>query len=321
MNDLPADAARLLEVARDAMSPTDEDRQRVRRNVLAATAAAAAVGAGAHASASASASVGGGSVAAGSTLKVGSGAGALLSGGAKWLLAAALTGTVASASVYTANKHADRVAQQRDMAAAPANSRHAIAARHAQPLAETTHGDGAATAAANAAATVPGAQLDPAAMAPVAATAARTDAPVPTQAHGRVSVPGSMARPLPHRSVHQPHLTAAELATVATAPTAPATAAPQVAASPRIEEELDLVRQASVALREGRAQAALALLREHTARFPSGMLSEERDGLLVLSLCATGERAEAERAAAIFLARSAHSPLAAHVRKGCPSTP
>ncbi|HEX7476405.1 MAG TPA: hypothetical protein VF331_01225 [Polyangiales bacterium] len=319
MNDLPADAARLLEVARDAMSPTDEDRQRVRRNVLAATAAAVAVGAGAHASASAS--LGGSSVAAGSTLKVGSGAGALLSGGAKWLLAAALTGTVASASVYTANKHADRVAQQRDMAAAPANSRHAIAARHAQPLAETTHGDSTAAAAANASATVPSAQLDPAAMAPVAAPATPTDAPVPTQAHGRISVPGSMARPLPHRSVHQPHLTAAELATVATTPTAAATAAPQAAASPRIEEELDLVRQASVALREGRAQAALALLREHAARFPSGMLSEERDGLRVLSLCAAGERAEAERAAAIFLARSAHSPLAAHVRKGCPSTP
>jgi hypothetical protein len=295
MNDLPPDALQLLDVARDAMTPSNEDRVRVRRNLLAATAALTAAG-GVHASASAS------SMTAGSTLKAGTGLAAWLGGGAKWIVAAALTGSVASVAYYQLD------AKQAD------------AARTQQArVTRGVHADSAAPGEAIGA-TQP---VTPSSVPVAQPQQAPAIAPTNTADDGLATIPTHA------RSVHALQLTTTKSQAVREHSQAGATtAAPSVTASesqgaarPQIEEEIRLVRSASVALREGRAQAALELLRQHAARFPSGMMSEERDGLRVLSLCAAGERDAAARAAAIFLARSPHSPLAAHVRKGCESAP
>lgn len=82
-----------------------------------------------------------------------------------------------------------------------------------------------------------------------------------------------------------------------------------------VSAELALLGQAQRALREGRAQAALELAREHAQRFPAGALHEEQRGIETLARCLLGERPEASARA--FLERAPSSPLAARVRKEC----
>ena len=61
-------------------------------------------------------------------------------------------------------------------------------------------------------------------------------------------------------------------------------------------EESRLLRSAQVDLQAHRADAAMRSLDEHAARFPAGVLREERLTLRVLVLCETGEIADARRA-------------------------
>lgn len=62
-----------------------------------------------------------------------------------------------------------------------------------------------------------------------------------------------------------------------------------------LAEEVALVRAARKALRDGQPAQALASLSTHATRFPRGVLREERMTLQVLSLCATGDVAQARR--------------------------
>lgn len=87
-----------------------------------------------------------------------------------------------------------------------------------------------------------------------------------------------------------------------------------------LAEELSLLSQAQAALRAGQQARALSLANEHAARFPRGVMSEERMGVAALAQCelAKGQPEEAHRQQARrFLELAARSPLAARVRKAC----
>jgi hypothetical protein len=81
--------------------------------------------------------------------------------------------------------------------------------------------------------------------------------------------------------------------------------------------ELELMRRALAALNAGSTSTALALLDEHAARHPHGMLRAERLGLRVVALCASGQRSEGERERRAFLREFGELPIARRVRGAC----
>ena len=83
-----------------------------------------------------------------------------------------------------------------------------------------------------------------------------------------------------------------------------------------LEGEARLLEQADADLRRGDANAALARLAEHAAKYPTGALREEREGIRVVALCRAG-REEGKLAAQRFLARSPRSALATRIRVVC----
>jgi hypothetical protein len=91
---------------------------------------------------------------------------------------------------------------------------------------------------------------------------------------------------------------------------------PPLAAS--LEQETALLEQAQAALRRGAPQRALALLAEHTWRFPSGHLTESREVARILALCQAGNATQARAQADRFLAARPGSPFSARVRASCP---
>jgi hypothetical protein len=88
-----------------------------------------------------------------------------------------------------------------------------------------------------------------------------------------------------------------------------------------LEEETRGWNQADDALKRGDPDTALRLLREQSARFPSGALTLERAAERVFALCAAGRRDEARQAASDFLQRENVGPLAARVRAACGNAP
>jgi hypothetical protein len=81
--------------------------------------------------------------------------------------------------------------------------------------------------------------------------------------------------------------------------------------------ELALLREVHGALRDGDAPRAERWIDEHAARFPDGVLREEREAARVLSLCAKGRTAEARAEADRFLAANPRSVQADRVRGSC----
>ena len=84
-----------------------------------------------------------------------------------------------------------------------------------------------------------------------------------------------------------------------------------------VAAETELLREADASLRAGNGARALTLLNEHAARFPSGILVEEREAERVAVLCALGRSAEARESATAFLRDHARSPLSVRVRGSC----
>ena len=76
-------------------------------------------------------------------------------------------------------------------------------------------------------------------------------------------------------------------------------------------------RGAKRALTADNPHVALERLRAHRARFEHGLLREERRGLQVLALCASGAVADGTRLRDAFLRDSPRSVLAARVRSAC----
>jgi hypothetical protein len=80
---------------------------------------------------------------------------------------------------------------------------------------------------------------------------------------------------------------------------------------------MQLLREAQGALRGGDASTALSVLDRHEARFPHGVLSEERQAAQVVALCELGRIAEACERRRAFLATSPRSPQGGRVRAAC----
>lgn len=81
-----------------------------------------------------------------------------------------------------------------------------------------------------------------------------------------------------------------------------------------LREESRLLGEARDALRDGDATRALGLLEQLRARFPGGMLAQEREALTIEALARSGRRGDAAVRAAAFLRAYPASPLGARVQ-------
>jgi hypothetical protein len=88
-------------------------------------------------------------------------------------------------------------------------------------------------------------------------------------------------------------------------------------ATPDLEGEVSLLEAADAELRRGDADAALARLAEHAARYPSGALVYEREGVRAIALCRSGRLVEGRAVADRFLGSARKSSLANRVRTAC----
>jgi hypothetical protein len=100
---------------------------------------------------------------------------------------------------------------------------------------------------------------------------------------------------------------AASPAVVVSAPAAPAVSGPD------LEREVARLREAHVALRDGKPAEAMNLLDEEQP----DVLVEERAAMRVFALCRMGRREEARAEAALFLQRWPRSPQAGRVKAAC----
>jgi hypothetical protein len=82
-------------------------------------------------------------------------------------------------------------------------------------------------------------------------------------------------------------------------------------------DELGLVRAMQQALRSGDARRALALAGEHTRRFPSGTLAEEREGVRAVAQCQLATPSARATILETFTRRHPSSPYAARVTAVC----
>jgi hypothetical protein len=89
------------------------------------------------------------------------------------------------------------------------------------------------------------------------------------------------------------------------------------ARSADLEGEMKLLRTADAALRRGDSAAAIAALNKHAALYPTGVLSQEREGVRAIALCTGGSLSQGQSAAQRFLAHAAKSPLASRIRSAC----
>jgi hypothetical protein len=88
-------------------------------------------------------------------------------------------------------------------------------------------------------------------------------------------------------------------------------------AVPEASDDLDLLSRARQALASHQAQIALALLDEHSTRFPRSEYGEERSYTRVRAFCELGRTPEARLEAEGFLRAWPSSMYAAGVRRSC----
>lgn len=86
-----------------------------------------------------------------------------------------------------------------------------------------------------------------------------------------------------------------------------------------IRQEVALLSKAQAALSRGRPQEALEALAEHAARFPRGVLTEERAATRARTLCALGRRQEAEAELKRIERLNPASAYLARARESCGS--
>jgi len=84
--------------------------------------------------------------------------------------------------------------------------------------------------------------------------------------------------------------------------------------------EIELVERVHLACARHDYGVALALIQEHTRRFPHGPLAEEREALRIEALAGLGSTDEARRHAAVFATRFPRSVLLSRVREALKET-
>ena len=88
---------------------------------------------------------------------------------------------------------------------------------------------------------------------------------------------------------------------------------------PSLASEVESLREAHTALREGKANEALDALDRDAAPADSSALDQERAAVRIFALCRLGQTDEARQLAGEFLAKWPSSPHAPRVRTACPS--
>lgn len=285
MNDLDHDARALLRASRDGDRPSEIERARVRRKLMAAIGGAGTAGSAGTAHASAHAARG--------AVKLGAGAGGKL-------VASLLIVTAAASGVAlwsNARVHAPVAAPAPSIAPGP------IVTAPVQPSAQSAQ-----------------VAVEPPDAPHVAAESAHA-----TRAHEHSHAGQSASRERTHANAShadavpandEPPLAADALAPqVASAP--PATQAPMPGTQDALSRELALISQAQRAVRAGQSERALQLLQRHAAEFPAGALLQERFATQALALCALGRVAEGQRAIGELARISASSPLLGSARRSC----
>ncbi len=92
---------------------------------------------------------------------------------------------------------------------------------------------------------------------------------------------------------------------------------PEVRVDDTLAAEVQALRDAHRALKDGDAVRALALLDAAPSDQTRGGLSAEREAARIVALCAAGRIADARRHADVSLARHPSSPLSGRVRRSC----
>jgi hypothetical protein len=93
----------------------------------------------------------------------------------------------------------------------------------------------------------------------------------------------------------------------------------KVPEGPSLASEVESLREAHTALREGKANEALDVLDRDAAPADSSALDQERAAVRIFALCRLGQTDEARRLAGEFLTKWPSSPHAPRVRTACPS--
>ncbi len=290
MNDLTPEDDALLRQARTGDMPTAEDQARVKRKLLLQLGVGVAVGT------SATSASGGAASATG--LVAGGGVVATV---AKVVVAMSIAvGAVGSGVVILRATHGDaKVVAPKPLHPAIATAAPAVLAR-----------DVPATGTAFAAPVISQASAEA-----LPLREARAAAPSSSR-DTRESPSPRLHAPRPADEDPSPALRPA--ASAAPSPTTTGPEPPVASAGPAtVAAEAELLRDADAALKGGDAGRALALLNEHSARFPKGILVEERDAERVVVLCALGRIDEARASAGSFLQSWPMSPLAGRVRASC----
>jgi hypothetical protein len=299
MTELDPGAKELIALVGDADGPTEKQRSRVRAAVLAqaggvgtaalaesvgraaANAAAGVAGAGA---AGAVASLG----AAGAGAGAGAGGAALagLTGGAAFAakmvaIGAVLTGIGTGGYAVVAHQRHEKLVAIGATAPAASTSERLVA---------------------------------------IGATARAHTGVAPSQAQGTEAPPVSADPVVPDPVPHEEPAPAPEAPPPAAA--VPVRPRPRAEPVPEVipetfEAETQALREAVSALRSGHPEVALPALAAQDAKYPHGVLGEERAVARIEALCAVGRTGEANTLASRFLAQHPRSLQAARVRASC----
>ena len=305
MIDLDNEARALLELARDAHDPGDDDRTRVRAalasriGVAAGLGLAAGLGAAAKTTATATAGAGAGAGAGVTAGAIGAGAGALKLIGTALIVSATL-GAGAAAVHHARRASVVRVAAvaERASSLSPRRAETVAAPAIAGPAVAPPAVGAPAAAAETAPPEVPAPESDPTHQ---SAKTASLDAP-----------PGIS------NGAKKPSLAQA---TVPVVPAAPkqghddptGVRAPARPSVPAVADEASLFHDGIVALRSGQPARALVLFDFHARLYPHGVLAEEREAERALALADLGRTTEARAAIDRFVQAHAASPLAARL--------
>ena len=144
-------------------------------------------------------------------------------------------------------------------------------------------------------------------------SSSKPKAALPLASHVSAASSGALLPPSP------PAEPLSASAPVASALGATPARASQALAAPKhgLAEESRLLRKADAALRVADLPRALALLDEHAARFPHGVLAEERSLERISTLCKMGRVADAQLEFSRFGWTNSDSPLASAARSSC----
>ncbi len=299
MTELDEQARALLDLARDAHDPCDDDRVRVRAALAARLGAVGGLGLAASLGSSAKAAAvagAGGGLGAGAT-------GSAVAGG---MLAMKLIGAaVVVASAVGGGAAAVHHARHAPVATVTASAR-SSAGRYEAPAMTPPGVSPAASARSEEPTLLPDGcdrcveTAERGQAPPAAHTATETSSPVapPERREGTIAhLPEGVGRSAGKTA---PPLTPA---------------LPALAALPTLADEARLFQDGVTALRAGQPARALALFDGHALIYPDGALAEERAAERVLALADLRRTTEAHAAAEEFLRAHPASPLAARLRE------